>query len=692
MKIKSVFKGLTLLILVITFAAIGILTSAAADLSCLEYDFIGDSCIITDCDLSASGELSVPEYIDGKEVVAIGENAFYDCKNLTAIELPSTLRTIGNKAFSLCTGLADISIPDGVENFGNSVFSKCYGLKTVSLSQSLSSLPEETFYKCNALTAVEFPEGITFIGAKAFENCESLKKLVLPEAVAEISSGCFSGCKTLESIYLPSTLIQISQGAFEKCTGLNSVYYQGSERAFTNITVLSGNEVLTSDKLIFNHNHKSASEKNTVTATCTETGYTVYNCPCGLVTVDDFMVAQGHMLTEFITIYEADCINTGLAFLKCANCSFYEEIVLSLRQHTPEVDEAVEPDCINTGLTEGSHCDVCDKILVAQNTVPVSEHNFTKKISDNQHLASSPTYAVPAKYYYSCSVCDAVSRNMTYTGNTLELGKTTKFISNSTSNSISLGWNKVKDATGYIIFYKNSAGKWKAYKSVKSNTLKISNLPSGRLYEFAVQAYVIEKGKAIYSPGYATLKEATKPTAPAKISAKQNEVAIQLNWSASSGATYYELHYYNTAKKKWVLFKDGVKGCKYTVTNVKNAVLYQFAVRPCIDTGVKKVIGSSYITITTCTKPKAPTLKSTPLKSAVRLNWDKVSGADGYVLYGSSKPNSGYTMLTATTDLTYTISELTSGKTYYFVAYSYKKTPSGTVYSYAGAIKPVTTR
>ena len=45
-------------------------------------------------------------------------------------------------------------------------------------------------------------------------------------------------------------------------------------------------------------------------------------------------------------------------------------------QHTEVVDEAVEPDCINTGLTEGKHCSVCHKVLVAQTEVAAKGHAY----------------------------------------------------------------------------------------------------------------------------------------------------------------------------------------------------------------------------------------------------------------------------------------------------------------------------
>ncbi|MDE7087416.1 MAG: hypothetical protein K2O67_04405, partial [Clostridia bacterium] len=42
--------------------------------------------------------------------------------------------------------------------------------------------------------------------------------------------------------------------------------------------------------------------------------------------------------------------------------------------HVEEVDEAKEPTCTETGLTEGKHCSVCNHVIVAQTVVPAKGH------------------------------------------------------------------------------------------------------------------------------------------------------------------------------------------------------------------------------------------------------------------------------------------------------------------------------
>ncbi len=68
--------------------------------------------------------------------------------------------------------------------------------------------------------------------------------------------------------------------------------------------------------------------------------------------------------------------------------------------HTEVIDEAVEPTCTETGLTEGKHCSVCNAVIVAQEVVPV-RHSL-------QYVEGTAATCEKegSLEHYKCSACD----------------------------------------------------------------------------------------------------------------------------------------------------------------------------------------------------------------------------------------------------------------------------------------------
>ena len=72
----------------------------------------------------------------------------------------------------------------------------------------------------------------------------------------------------------------------------------------------------------------------------------------------------------------------------------------SAKGHVEVIDAAVAPTCTATGLTEGKHCEVCGDVLVAQQVVPMTEHDY-------QAVVTTPTCTEGGYTTYTCANCKA---------------------------------------------------------------------------------------------------------------------------------------------------------------------------------------------------------------------------------------------------------------------------------------------
>ena len=111
-----------------------------------------------------------------------------------------------------------------------------------------------------------------------------------------------------------------------------------------------------------------------------------------------------HDFSEWGVEREPDCANEGLMTRSCIKCGTVEGKAIDATDiHTEVIYEAVAPTCTETGLTEGSHCDVCGKIFVAQTAIDALGH--TEVVDKAVEPSCTETGLTEGKH---CSVCDEV--------------------------------------------------------------------------------------------------------------------------------------------------------------------------------------------------------------------------------------------------------------------------------------------
>ena len=188
--------------------------------------------------------------------------------------------------------------------------------------------------------------------------------------------------------------------------------------------------------------HTGHDYKGVVTGpTCSDFGFTTYTCEnCGDSFVGDHVAAAGHKdedadyycdvceedlctehTEETVAGKEATCTETGLTEgKKCSVCkrTLLEQEVIPAAGHKDEnadykcdvceenlctehedvIDKAVDPDCENTGLTAGKHCGLCGEVIVAQEVIPATGHDYKGVVTD-------PTCSDFGFTTYTCENC-----------------------------------------------------------------------------------------------------------------------------------------------------------------------------------------------------------------------------------------------------------------------------------------------
>ncbi|MBQ4108185.1 MAG: leucine-rich repeat domain-containing protein [Clostridia bacterium] len=87
-----------------------------------------------------------------------------------------------------------------------------------------------------------------------------------------------------------------------------------------------------------------------------------------------------HQFSEWETVLEPTCLNTGLSISQCAVCQLSKTTILEKAEHIGQVIPSTEPTCQEKGLTEGTICSVCNKILQEQDDISKVNHKFQDEL------------------------------------------------------------------------------------------------------------------------------------------------------------------------------------------------------------------------------------------------------------------------------------------------------------------------
>lgn len=170
----------------------------------------------------SANALVIPQTIDGRKIVRIGDYALSKKAKLNSVVVPESVESIGSSAFEDSVDLKKVTLPDGVTKIGPSAFYGCSKLTTVNIPAKLEEIDDYTFSGCTQLTDIKLSESVTYVGESAFYGCLNLNSVTLSENIETIGDCAFYECDSLYSINLEN-VSQIGAGAFVYCSNLDDI-------------------------------------------------------------------------------------------------------------------------------------------------------------------------------------------------------------------------------------------------------------------------------------------------------------------------------------------------------------------------------------------------------------------------------------------------------------------------------------
>ena len=194
----------------------------------------------------AGTQIKTPPEMPGLK--RIGDEAFYQCKNLKKVTISETVEYIGGGAFYGCSNIwsltynainaecerlmesniplekivigdkvrrlprgifsgrefTEVTLPACLERIDEFAFYGCKNLTTINLSDSIRYIGDNAFYGCSSLKNIHWPLRLTTIGSRAFRQT-ALETISLPEGVTSVGDGAFYICPFAKTVYIPST-------------------------------------------------------------------------------------------------------------------------------------------------------------------------------------------------------------------------------------------------------------------------------------------------------------------------------------------------------------------------------------------------------------------------------------------------------------------------------------------------------
>ena len=234
------------------------------------------------------------------------------------------------------------------------------------------------------------------------------------------------------------------------------------------------------------------------------------------------------------------------------------------------------------------------------------------------------------------------------------------------TGQVALSWTAASGATGYNVKRATtSGGPYTTVANLSATGYTDTGLANGTTYYYVVSA-LNNGGESANSSQVSATTQVPPPATPTGLAATAGNAQATLNWTASSGATSYNVKRSTTSGSGYVTVTN-VTGTSVVNLGLANGTTYYYVVSA-LNAGGESANSSQVSATPQVPSPAIPTgLAATAGNAQATLNWTASSGATSYNVKRSTTSGSGYVTVTNVTGTSVVNLGLVNGMTYYYV-------------------------
>ncbi len=272
----------------------------------------------------------------------------------------------------------------------------------------------------------------------------------------------------------------------------------------------------------------------------------------------------------------------------------------------------------------------------------------------------------------ACNACSNSGSNSgdTGDGNSASTAAPTNLTATAGNQQASLTWTASSGATSYYVKRGTvSGGPYTTVGTPAGTTYADTKLTNGTAYYYVVTAVGATGESGNSNQASATPTAApTAPVPPLNLTATGGNQQVSLAWTASAGATSYNVKRAATNGGPYTTVASPA-GTSYTDTTVTNGTPYYYVVTAVNAAGQSG--NSNQATATPAAAPTAPVpplnLTATGGNQQVSLAWTASTGATSYNVKRAATNGGPYTTVASPAGTSYTDTTVTNETTYYYV-------------------------